>query len=193
MSAINIRPARRDDAAHLAVLVDHAAEGMASHMWRELAGTAESPVEIGRQRALREEGGFSYRNARIVEANGEIAGCMVGYPIVDDGGDRSDVPPRALGLIELEQEVPGYWYVNVLAIYPEFRGQGLGTALLEEADRIGRETNAAGMAIIVSSGNNGARRLYERHGYVYRDQRKATPYPGGRNGDEWILLTKPIT
>ncbi len=192
MSAINIRPARRDDAANLAVLVDHAAEGMASHMWRELAGIGESPVEIGRQRALREEGGFSYRNARMIEVDGETAGCMVGYPIVDDGGERSDVPPRAIGLVELEQEVPGYWYVNVLAIYPEFRGRGLGTALLEAADRVGRDTKAGGMAIIVSSGNAGARRLYERQGYAYRDRRKATSYPGGREGDDWILLTKPI-
>ena len=192
MTAFLIRPATRDDAAHLAVFVDIASEGMANQMWREMAGIAESPVEIGRQRALREEGGFSYRNSRIAEVNGEIAGCMVGYPIVDDGGNRSDVPPRARGLVELEQEVPDYWYVNVLAVYPEFRGQRVGTRLLDEADRLGREARAAGMAIIVSSGNSGARRLYERQGFVYRDQRNATDYQLGRPDENWVLLTKPI-
>ena len=192
LADIAIRPARRADAAHLAILVDMAAEGLASYMWREIAGEGESPAEIGRNRALREEGGFSYRNTWIAEADGEPAGALVGYPIPDDGGHRLDVPEPVRALVELEQNVPGYWYVNVLAVYAEFRRLGVGKALLDHADLLGREAGAPGMAIIVASGNDRARRLYDRQGYRFVDQRKATEFPGGRRGDDWLLLTKPV-
>lgn len=189
---VKIRPARRGDAADLAVLVDMASEGMASHMWREMGGEGESPTEIGRQRALREEGGFSYRNTWIADVAGETAGMLVGYVIPDDGGHRADVPPLVSGLVELEQQVVGFWYVNVLAVYSEFRRRGIGKILLELADRQGRESNAAGMAIIVASGNHPAHRLYRQCGYEFLARTKASSFPGSRSGDDWLLLTKPI-
>ena len=40
-------------------------------------------------------------------------------------------------LQELENLAPGTWYVNVLAAYPEHRGQGYGTALLAVAETTG--------------------------------------------------------
>jgi ribosomal protein S18 acetylase RimI-like enzyme len=186
-----IRPAQAGDATHLAALVDMAGEGLPALLWQQRAGEAQSPFEIGRARALRDEGGFSYRNSRMIEAAGEIAGCLVSY-MLDDDDDLADVPPLVRGLIELEMQVPGYWYVNILAVYPEFRGAGLGSRLLSEADRLGREAGAEGMAIIVASGNTDAYRLYQRHGYRPLAKRAAPDYPGGRIGQDWLLLTKPI-
>ncbi len=187
---LRIRAGRPGDAAHLAILVDIAAEGMASFMWRQTTGIAESPAAAGRARAQRDDGGFSYRNAHMAEVGGEIAGTMVGYPLTDLDHDLSDVPRLVRGLIELELEVPGFWYVNVLAIYPEFQRLGLGTRLLEYADEIGRQSDTRGMAIIVASGNIAAHRLYERQGYRLFRRRRAPDYPGGRTRQEWLLLTK---
>jgi ribosomal protein S18 acetylase RimI-like enzyme len=68
-------------------------------------------------------------------------------------------------LQELENLAPGTWYVNVLAAYPEMRGQGLGTALLALADKLAADTDRRGLSLIVSDANTGARRLYERTGY----------------------------
>lgn len=188
---LSIRNGQRRDAADLAVLVDIAAEGMAAYMWRETAGIGESPAAVGRARALREAGGFSFRNAYIAEINGAVAGAMVGYPLAGESLDLADVPPMVRGLVELELEVPDHWYVNVLAVYPEFRGRGIGTALLEHADALGRQAGAAGMAIIVVSGNDGAYRLYRRQGYRLLAKRRATDFPGGRPEQDWLLLTKP--
>ncbi len=70
---LTIRPARITDASDLAVLVDIAGEGAPNYMWGLLAAPGQSTLEIGRERARREEGGFSYRNAIIAEINGEIA------------------------------------------------------------------------------------------------------------------------
>lgn len=160
-------------------------------MWREMSESGTPPAQIGRERALREVGGFSYRHAHMIELGGEIAGCAVSYRMEPSNSDLSDVPPRVRELVELEQQVPDHWYVNVLAVYPEYRGKGLGSLLLEHADSLGRTASSTGMAIIVASGNQGARNLYERHGYRYLDQRRATPYPGGPSEQAWVLLSKP--
>jgi hypothetical protein len=96
------RPARKADASALAVLVDIAGEGMPAYMWSTLASPGQSLLEVGRERAARETGGFSYRNAVVAEIDGEIAASLVGYRLDDpydlDGGlaDAPDiVRPRA--------------------------------------------------------------------------------------------------
>ncbi len=185
-----IRKARQEDAVHLAALVDIAGEGLPVHLWQHMAAEGQSPVEFGRARAMREEGGFTYRNAHMLEVDGEIAGGLISYRLGDQDHDLSDVPPLVRGLVELEMEVSGYWYVNVVAVYPEYRGRGLGTLLLDHADTLGREAGCDGTAIIVASGNAGANRLYERQGYRTVARRPAPDYLGGRAGQEWILLAK---
>jgi [ribosomal protein S18]-alanine N-acetyltransferase len=56
-------------------------------------------------------------------------------------------------------------YIQSVAVRPEWRGRGLGTALIEAAERrILRE--APNVFICVSSFNASARRLYERLGYT---------------------------
>lgn len=187
-----IRAARRDDATHLAALVDIAGEGLPAVMWQQRAAEAQSPFEIGRARALREEGGFSYLNSHVAELGGEVAGALVSYLLEHrEDEDLSDISPLVRGLIDLEREVDGYWYVNVLGVYPEFRRQGLGKLLLDHADKLGRKAGAKGMAIIVVSGNAAARRLYERQGYREVTKMAAPDYPGGRTAQEWLLLAKP--
>ena len=56
MGAMRIRPATLSDATHLAALVDIAGEGFASYFWSQMADPGQSPFEIGRARAMRDEG-----------------------------------------------------------------------------------------------------------------------------------------
>src|SRR5690606_18738928 len=72
MTSPSFRPAAKSDASALAVLVDIAGEGMPSFLWSALAAPGQSPLEVGRERAQRETGGFSYRNATVAEIGGEI-------------------------------------------------------------------------------------------------------------------------
>ena len=68
------RPATKADAAALAVLVDIAGEGIPAYMWSTLASPGQSLLELGRERARRDTGGFSYRRAIVAEIDNEIAG-----------------------------------------------------------------------------------------------------------------------
>jgi GNAT superfamily N-acetyltransferase len=191
---VEFRPARKSDAAALAILVDIAGEGMPSYMWSRMGEPGQSAFEVGRARAAREEGGFSYRNAIVAEIDGEVAACLVDYHLNDpyDPGDLNALPEMVRPLVELEAKAPGSWYVNVLATFPEFRGQGIGARLLALAEERGREQKAASASMIVASENAGAMRLYARSGYKEVARARVVEFPGCAHGGDWVLMVKPI-
>jgi ribosomal protein S18 acetylase RimI-like enzyme len=185
------RPARTDDAAVLAELVNYAGEGLPLYLWGKLASAGETAWDVGRLRAARETGSFSYRNATIVEWAGHVAGSLIGY-VIPEVVDPvpADMPAMFVPMQELENLAPGTWYVNVLAVLPGYRNRGLGTEMLRLADNMGREKGCRGMSVIVSSANVGARRLYERMGYAETAKRPMVKEGWINDGTEWVLLTK---
>src|SRR3546814_2245097 len=64
------RPAVRADAPVLAELVNHAGEGIPLYLWDKLREPGETAWDVGRRRAARDDGAFSYRNALIIEHAG---------------------------------------------------------------------------------------------------------------------------
>ena len=158
-----LRPATIDDATVLAELVNHAGEGMPLYLWDQMAEPGEAAWDVGRRRASREEGSFSYRNATIIEQDGRCAGCLIGYEIPNNPDPiPDDLPTMFVSLQELENLAPNTWYINVLAVRPQFRRLGLGTKLLGLADETAEALGKPGLSVIVSDANSGAHRLYER-------------------------------
>ena len=154
-----IRPAQPADAAILAEFVNMAGDGLPFYLWTTMAAPGEHPWEVGRKRAMRETGSFSYRNAFMLESSGQPVACLVGYPLPDapEAIDYDTLPAMFVPLQELENLAPRTWYVNVLATRPDERGKGYGTELLSLADRLARESNRDGTSIIVSDANVEAR------------------------------------
>ena len=140
------------------MLVDIAGEGMPAHMWSALAAPGQSILEFGRERATRDTGGFSWKNAVVAEVRGEVAASLVGYRLDDpyDLGALAEMPPIVQPLLKLEAKAPGSWYVNVLATFPEFRRLGIAAKLLEIAESKGREVDAPALSVIVGSWNETA-------------------------------------
>jgi GNAT superfamily N-acetyltransferase len=187
------RRAQPSDAAAMSELVHFASEGLALYLWTKIAPPGVDPWAIGRERAEREAGGFSYRNTLLVESDGAVAAGLIGYPLADTPEPLPpDLPPIVVPLQELEDLVPGTWYVNVLAAYPQHRGKGYGTALLALAEQLARETHRRGMSIIVADTNTGARRLYERCGYREVARRRMVKDGWQHPGSDFVLLTKRL-
>jgi ribosomal protein S18 acetylase RimI-like enzyme len=180
-----------DDAPVLAELVNYAGEGLPHYLWGTLAESGEDAWDVGRRRAARDDGSFSYRNAAIIERDGNCAGCLIGYEIPDDPEPiADDMPAMFVPLQELENLVPGTWYVNVLAVRPQFRGHGLGTQLLDLADKTAQSLGKRGLSVIVSDANAGALRLYERCGYSQSATRPMVKEGWKNDGTLWVLLAK---
>jgi ribosomal protein S18 acetylase RimI-like enzyme len=187
------RPAVIADAPLLAELVNYAGEGLPLYLWSKMAAAGEDAWDIGRRRAAREEGSFSYRNAAIIEHAGQAAGCLIGYQIPDEPKPiGADMPAMFVPMQELENLAPGTWYVNVLAVAPQFRGHGLGTRLLALADDTARGLGKRGLSVMVADSNRGARRLYERCGYRQRATRPAVKEGWVNDVRELVLLTKDL-
>ena len=200
---VHIRPARKADAAALAVLIDMAGEGMASWVWSDMASGHQTAFEVGRMRAGREEGDFSYRNAFVLAAkhegqqNGveEIAGMVLGYRLDDPYSlpDLAGMPAPFRPLVELEAEAPGAWYLNAIAVFDDFRGRRFGAHLMDKAEDLARQSGASEIVLIWAEENDLAAGLYRHFGYAERARRPIVPFPGARIGGDWVLLAKTLS
>lgn len=63
-------------------------------------------------------------------------------------------------------------HINNIALRPAFRGQGMGTALLERVLAEGRARHARRATLEVRASNEAARRLYERMGFYVAGVRR---------------------
>jgi len=77
-----------------------------------------------------------------------------------------DETNKCLGYIwiTLKGTFYGFPYCRNLAVKKDYRGRGVGTALLKYYDKIGFE-NSTRLFILVSDFNHRAKKLYERVGY----------------------------
>ena len=194
-SSPSIRPATLLDVQALAQLVNFAGEGLPFYLWAKMAKDGEDPWSVGRARAGREEGSFSYRNAAIIEEDRTVAACLIGYPLSDkpEAIDEANMPAMFVPLQQLENLAPGTWYVNVLASYPQWRKRGFGTALLKHAEKLAVAGGVKkGMSVIVADNNIAARGLYERVGYRQVADRPMIKENWESAGSAWVLLVKEI-
>lgn len=192
---LRFRAARESDALNLACLIDSASRGLALWLWTTLRQPGQSAIEVGRDRIRnRSDIPSYYKNWIVAEIDGSVAGGLSGLvlPIPHEGGNANDLNDIFAPLLELEAIGAGTWYLNVLAVYPEYRGQGVGTALLEKAEEIARSTAASQVSIIVEDSNQDAARLYRRLGFVEWARRPYLPYPGSADSGDWILLKKDL-
>jgi ribosomal protein S18 acetylase RimI-like enzyme len=193
---VRFRQARESDAVDLACLIDCASRGLALWLWSTLREPGQSTIEVGRRRIRTQTSSpLHYSTFIVAEIAGVVAGALTGrlIPIPHERGDCADLPDVYAPLLELEAVAAGSWYLHVVAVYPEFRGQGLGSALLRQAEKIACLTEATQMSLIVEEVNSGALKLYLSHGFEEWARRPYIPFPSSMDEGDWILLRKDIT
>lgn len=192
---MKIEHAQKDDAEALAYLINLAGEGIPFYLWSLSAKTGQTPLAVGIQRAARDEGGFSYRNASVIKTGAKVVGMMLSYRLADpylvDISD--DVPEVVRPLILLESKAPGSWYVNAIATLESHRGKGIASTLLQEAEVQAIREGASQMSLIVASDNVSAKALYSKLGYAPQAALPVVRFPGCLHGGNWELMTKPLS
>ena len=190
---MEIRKATASDAADLVRFINMAADDLPLHFWRKTVGPDGDPWALGQQRAARDSGSFSYRNAWLAEVDGAVAACLLGYAAEAPAGPIDpDTPPIFVPLLELEALAPGSWYLNVLATYAAFRGRGLGSALLAQAEVIAAAAGHDSISLIAEDTHQDALRLYTSKGYRQVARRAVVKGDWDVDASEWILFTKPL-
>lgn len=191
---MQIRPATRQDTRAIAELALMAGEGIPAYFWAQSQQQGEEILDVGARNALSETENYSYRNVQLALLKGEIAGMMLAYrlPPAGEVADLSEYPEFIRPLIELEQCVPNSYYINMLATYPHFRHQGVGSALMARVDPLARQRGCTLSSIEVFDENSGALRLYERLGYRVIGQRPVVEHTSHPYRGNVLLLTRNV-
>jgi GNAT superfamily N-acetyltransferase len=190
---MNIREAKASDATHLVRFINMAADDLPLHFWQSSVGSDGDAWAYGQERAARENGNFSFRNAWLAEVEGVIAACILGYPAeVELGPIDPKTPAILVPLLELEALALGSWYLNVLATYDGFRSKGLGGALLAHAETVARNLGHRSISLIAADTHSEALRLYDRKGYSEVARRAVVKSDWRVDAAEWVLLTKYV-
>ena len=191
---MTISNATREHARELAYLINLAGEGIPALLWQRMAAGGESPLDVGAIRAAREEGSFSYRNARVYCEGQRLLGMALAYRLPDPYAidDIADYPAVVQPLVLLEAKAPDSWYINAIATYEHARGRGVATALMADADRAARAAGCRTASLIVASANETARRLYGQLGYTGAATRPMLTYPGCPHTGDWVLMIRDL-
>lgn len=191
---MQIKDAGKEDAVDLAYLINLAGEGIPEYLWKNFAEKGESPWEVGAKRAAREDGGFSYTNARVCVADNFLTGMILSYRQENPYliGDINDYPRIVRPLIELESKAPGSWYINAVATFEQYRGKGVAKALIIDAESKAKAGGCDVISLIVASENRRAKKLYDFLGFSLSDSLPTVTFPGCCYGGNWLLMTKEL-
>ena len=119
----------------------------------------------------REDTLYSWRNATIALCDGVPAGLMVAY----DGARYRQMRDITFPMIRMyvgddyyqmdDEAAPGEYYLDSLAVIPQYRRRGIASALIQEMFRQRDEAGIPLATIAVDPENDTAYRLYLRSGF----------------------------
>lgn len=169
-----LRPARPRDSPFLAWGLDEAAGGA----FRTIFGARHREIlsRVMGQPAHT----YSFEHATVAEVGGEVHGFCQGWPTGTPHGDGAlrraagirSIRATAVVLLgwplvaALARHAPDEWYLQAIAVNPDARGHGVGTALFADAVARARVAGCVTLALDVDTANVQACTLYERLGLV---------------------------
>ncbi len=166
-----LRDAHKEEARELAVLINHAGTGPNNNGidivgWTLDAEEGENPFDYGGRIIAAEDGNYSYNNMRVIACGGKIAAVAMSFVIVKKTAeDLEKIPDLFMVFSNLTQTTVGSYYLDSLAVMPEFRGRKFGRLMLEDTIEIARNRNDKKICLLAFDENKLAIGLYEKVGF----------------------------
>jgi GNAT superfamily N-acetyltransferase len=191
--------ATKDDGLVFARLVDEAQEGV----FRAMLG--KRAPDLIAAAFLRPGHDLSHEHVTFAQIEGRIVGMAAAYTAEDHARFTDELRRTTTGwrryraaaftrlagrTFRFIATVPdGDFYVRALAVEPDHRSTGIGTALLGALEEAARAAGSRRLALDVAAKNRGARRLYERVGMAAETE---SPRWFGLRDTNLIRMTKPL-
>lgn len=180
-----IRQARIEDADEAAELICMA-WGECAHV---LAGSTNRKAvqEVVKKFYKQPDNILSYQNIYVAEGRNGIAGLVLSFPsdnftrlnklLVEKlpkfyKSNPADYHRKVIPMLKTKEAEPGEYYIDSLAVYPQYRSCGVGSRLLKAATLKSHKLGISKTSLIVKPENKEALRLYERYGYSVRGKLK---------------------
>lgn len=115
---------------------------------------------------------YSYRHTRIAEVDGMAVGALVAY----DGAPYAEMRAKTFGLVQQTSGMdlsknametgPGEFYLDSMAILPEYRGHGIGHALMRDRMEWAFRNGFKAVTLLVDKDKPHLQAYYESLGFV---------------------------
>ena len=115
---------------------------------------------------------YSYRHTRIAEMDGMAVGALVAY----DGTPYAEMRAKTFGLVQQTSGMdlsknametgPGEFYLDSMAILPEYRGHGIGHALMRDRMEWAFRNGFKAVTLLVGKDKPRLQAYYESLGFV---------------------------
>ncbi len=162
--SIQVRPAQPVDAEVAAVLLYSAY--MHTHVTSPLREEHENGFSERLEHYFRQDGNrFSYQYIQVAEQSSEVVGLVLSF-----GGRDEARLNAAVGSWLAREAEDDEWYVDALAVLKNWGRKGIGTCLLQTAERQARQHHYAKIALNVAQGNKEAFALYAHQDYIVTQQ-----------------------
>ena len=185
-----IRPATPDDISRVTQLMYLAAKSNVEVSIYDLMfpGSMEERMEkLSKLYMATTRSFYHYSHYLVAELEGEIAGSLCGYSELEAGGLMMREALVEIG-IDRSEEMAMYermrpffhvnpthpedsWIIEHVAIFPEYRGNGLVLSLLERIMAKGYELGFRYAELGMLMGNLSAQRAYEKAGFIAAEEK----------------------
>lgn len=191
------RPAIASDAREIARLINISSDGVAVIDWNKQASKEGcKPMDIGERTYKNPQGDYSWRNCIIVEKDKQVAGMLLTFAMPDTETRKPENRPDAndpnVFAPYMYLEEPDSWYICGVAFYPEHRGQGLGSKLMQLANEQAKTNGFNKISLVAFKQNEGSVRLYERLGFQNVDHAPVVPHPLIHYTGEAVLMVANV-
>jgi ribosomal protein S18 acetylase RimI-like enzyme len=177
---IQYRQGRKEDCLQIAELISTASGGVVEFLFHDLI-PGMSPVQMVARNLERDHPPHTYRNAIVAQSEDAIAGMALSFPShfheITEGMKKFFPPDR------LEHVRPYYTapvgrslFLDAIAVKDEYRGKGIGRALISLTQEKARKSGYDALTLIAFAENRNARKLYERMGFETLEKIEIRPH-----------------
>ena len=175
-----------------------ASHGMAEAVFRDLIPGWPTERIIASRRIERAGRSSSYTNWWVAQGpRSDIAGGINAYALTEGFRPAREelLTEERINIlrpmIELDAEATGTFFINILAVFPQYRHAGLGRRLIGLAVQKAREAGMASVSLITFEDDSRLISYYRELGFADVTSRPIQPHECLRAKGDLVLMTMP--